>query len=234
MPITTISPLATPVPHPRDVKDRKVTKAWGVCVHTTGRGVPTKALKLGITPEEVAISIYLAPDNPSIGLYTNFPHYVIGSTKGEIIQIADEKERARHCAISDSDRALYLNGKWESKVSKVGLSFWKKKWHFKNPLQMFPGTSINDVYIGIEIIPYIKPFSNGSLFSKIQYDSLWNLIKDIEVRHGTVFDGTHLVGHEDLSPLTRWDNNGGYDPGALRNNPYFTVNLDRSKPFQNV
>lgn len=220
MPINPLSNVARLVQHPRDVTDRRNPQAWGLCVHTTGSGVPTRAKKLGIDPMEVALSVYLAPDGP--GTFTNFPHYVIGSTEGLIVQIAGDNERARHAGIDQKDRQLYLSGAWRKKVSEKVLRMWERKWgSTSSPLHLFPSTSVNEDYLGVEIIPALKRFPNGSLFSSKQYDALALLIRDIENRHKITLLHHRLVGHEDLEPLTRWTSKEGWDPGGLSDDPKF-------------
>lgn len=215
------SPLATMVEHPRDVTDRANVQTYGLCVHTTGSGVPTKAKEHGVDPMEIALNVYLAPDAPSRGVFTNFPHYVLGHD-GVLIQIAEESERARHAAVESEDRAAYLSGAWRKKVSTVGLRLWEEKWPgFKSPSHLYPSKSPNEDYIGVELIPHLVPFPDGSRFSAEQYATLKALILDVEVRHNVRLRGPRLVGHEDIDPLDRWTSRGGYDPGSLQVKPSF-------------
>lgn len=215
------SDVAHLVERPRDVNDRKNPQAFGLCVHTTGSGVPEKAKKLGILPMDVALSVYLAPDNPTMGVFTNFPHYVIDQ-EGIIVQVAADRERARHCGISQKDRNLYLTGQWKKMVSPSVLSLWQMRWpNILSPMHLFPSVSPNEDYLGCELIPALKLNSSGSLFSDLQYTSLAKLIHDIEGRHSIQLRGNRLVGHEDLEPLTRWTKKEGWDPGGLSTSPKF-------------
>jgi len=208
MPVT-LSPLADLVDHPQDVDDRTKVTPFGVCIHTTGRGVPALAKKLGTDPLAVAVDIYCAPG-------ANFPHYVI-SGEGTILQVADERERARHAGINRIDRALYASGEWRRKISPAGLRLWMQRWPgVRSPLQLFPSRSVNDDYLGIELIP--RP---DATFSSEQYEALSELLHDVQTRHGIVLKGARLVGHEDLEPLSRMDSKGGWDPGATRSAPRF-------------
>ena len=210
----TLSPLATLVAKPQDVTNRKNVTPFGVCVHTTGRGVPTLAKKLGISPEEVAAGVYTKPG-------ANFPHYFI-SYSGDIFQVADEVERARHAGIAPEQRPLYISGAWTRRVSAVGLRLWRARWPGKkNPLQLFPGKSVNEAYLGVELIPLLVRQPTGWLFTQDQYWALEDLLVDIEQRHSIVLTGSRLVGHEDLEPLERWNSKGGWDPGALNLSPTF-------------
>ena len=213
------SSIATRVPHPRDVTDRAKEQAYGFCVHTTGSGVPRRAKELGVDPLVVALDIYLEPDDPAHGVFTSFPHYVISSS-GALVQIANDRERARHAGISVGDRAMYLSGAWRSKVSSAGLALWDSKWGLKSPLGLFPSRSPNEDLLACEMIPLLAPLPNGSLFTPVQYDLLAALLDDVEVRHRISLSGRRLVAHEDIEPLARW-NRYGWDPGALAPTPVF-------------
>lgn len=217
-----LSPLAKLISTPRNITDRASAIPWGICVHTTGGGVPELALKKKISSIDTAVGIYTKPDNPPDD-FPPFPHYVIDE-KGGIVQIANERERARHVRITEEERVAYKTDAWRAHVSPFGLSRWDAKWgpHSKrNPLQLFPSRSPNEDYLGVELIPRMHPLANGSLFNAEQYDVLASLIEDIESRYGLFFEAGRVVGHEDLSPLTRWDKNGGWDPGQLRKSPTF-------------
>ncbi len=214
-----ISPVATLVQHPRDVKNRTNPIPYGLCVHTTGSGVPLQAQKLGIDPLQVAHDFYCNPKN-------NFPHYVIGND-GTIIQIAEDTESAWHCGVSVAERAAYLDGSWKKKVSPLTVKYWEDKWNESSPSHLYPGKSVNDVYLGVELIPLIKCLPNKSLFTPEQYKALYSLIKDIEKRYffSQILLGGRLVGHEDVNPLTRSSVSGGWDPGARRKDPSFFWNM---------
>lgn len=209
------SDLATLVGNHQDVRDRPNPKAFGVMIHTTGRGLLDRARRERISPMEAAINVYTAP-----GAY--FPHYVVHGN--EAVQIADERERASHAGVPASQRRLYLSGQWESMVPKKTLKRWRKRWPgFKSPSHLYPGRSPNACYIGIEMIP-----KRDATFSWPTVKTAARLTEDIMARHGIDpgddLDGTgypQLVGHEDVEPLERWNRFGGWDPGALRAKPLF-------------
>jgi N-acetyl-anhydromuramyl-L-alanine amidase AmpD len=170
---------------------------------------------------QVAIQTYTEPDDPKAGRYTNFPHYVLDGG-GQLVQIADERERARHVAITPEQRVLFANGAWIGQVSVVGYALWRARWpDKKSPLQLFPSRSPNEDFIGIELIPSLE-MVDDSLFTEAQYQALSALLADIQTRYGITLTGSRLVGHEDLDPLSRWDKSGGWDPGQLRAKPYFS------------
>jgi hypothetical protein len=212
------------IDRPQDVADRATPTPFGVVVHTTGGGIVRFAAAHGIDPLAAAISIYSAPG-------ANFPHYCIDGT-GVAAQIADERELAPHAGIDAKGRALYLSGAWTSRVSKTGLALWRARWPgVKSPLALFPGRSVNQVYLGIELIP-----TATKTFTLAQYDTLARLLADIERRHGIMLSWSRLVGHEDLEPLERWDAAGGWDPGSLRATQRFSwpAVFSRLRPADSV
>lgn len=218
------SSLATPIFKPRIALKREGKPLlafpeskghwFGICVHTTGRGVPNMAKRLNKTPGEIGVLIYSK-------LWQSCPHYLIDPT-GMIHGITDEKLVAPHCGVKAWQRNQMLDGSWVDHVSSKALYFWNRRWlpRFKSPQHLFPGESGNRAYIGIEMIPSLT-LIDGSFFNSIQYDTLSALISDIRIRHNMNDDKNKLVGHEDLQPYERWDNDGGWDPGALRQDPYF-------------
>ena len=195
---------------------------YGVCVHTTGRGVPDKALREHRTDvASVALELYSRPGE-------NFPHYCI-DWGGCIYQIADEQIRAWHVAITLADRARYWAGSWKTALDPSAVDLWNIRWPgVKSPLHLFPSRAPNNDYLGVELIPRMLrerwPY-NQTLFTDAQYAALSRLLTDIEDRYAITLTGSRLVGHEDISPLTRWDSLGGWDPGALRARPYFDWSL---------
>jgi hypothetical protein len=69
------------------------------------------------------------------------------------------------------------------------------------------------------------PMRAGLRFTRAQHETIARLAWDIAQRHGwpagAWWRTARLVGHEDLTPLSRHDANGGWDPGGLRDAPYF-------------
>jgi hypothetical protein len=72
----------------------------------------------------------------------------------------------------------------------------------------------------------------GLLFTSVQHETIARLVWDIAQRHGWPrhepwWRSTRLLGHEDITPLSRSlpDRNGGWDPGALREKPYWDWNV---------
>lgn len=212
----TRSDLATQVPRPRDVDDRSAP-VFGVVIHTTGSGIVEQAVKLKVNPLDHAVAYYLKPDS-------YFPHYVIG-WDGHCVQVADERERAQHVGLSAADRQLYLSGRWKNRLATELVLRWVTRWPgFASPSALYPGPSVNNVYLGCELTPLLKRDPVYGFFTVEQHKMVAMLARDIGERHGLPsywWTTSRLLGHEDVSPLTRSDKGGGWDPGALRAAPNF-------------
>jgi N-acetyl-anhydromuramyl-L-alanine amidase AmpD len=95
----------------------------------------------------------------------------------------------------------------------------------KSPLGFFPGKSVNAVYLGIELIPLLTRQKDGSLFTPHQYESLSAILRGLRDQHnlpfGAGYFSVHLLGHEDINPLARFNSRGGWDPGSLNDDPTF-------------
>jgi N-acetyl-anhydromuramyl-L-alanine amidase AmpD len=66
----------------------------------------------------------------------------------------------------------------------------------------------------------------GLRFTKAQHETIARLAWDIAHRNAWPSNerwwrSPRLLGHEDITPLSRHDKNGGWDPGALREKPFF-------------
>lgn len=226
-----LSPLALYVDNPRDVADRAVA-AYGVGLHTTGGGVPEKAAKAGISPLEYAIGYYTNPKN-------YFAHYVV-DTDGTRVQIANEREAAQHIGRfpnypnkNPDRREQYMDGSWVKLAPPVVVQAWLDQWghKYKHPYQLFPGPYPNQAYVGIEMIPIWPTPPKGRLrFTPVQHQSVAELCADIGKRNKFPHDWwnmSRLAGHEDISPLDRFDKGGMWDPGFGRPDFYFDFPLVR-------
>ena len=202
-------------PRPRGVP------AWGACVHTTGSGIPKRAQALKRATMSIAIEIYTDPD------MEGFPHYVING-EGAIVQVCEEALRAAHVGriVNGVDRReQYMSGAWEKMIPASLLDRWRRAWPGKkHPYALFPSKSPNEDFLGIELIPMYPPPSQGTRFTRPQMDSLVDLLRDMAVRNkwpAKWATTSRLVGHEDVGILDRFDRNGTWDPGNLREQPYF-------------
>ncbi len=218
-----ISALAHCIDHLRDVKDR-TAPVYGVALHTTGSGVVDKALKLGSTPFDIAVATYTKPDAYAA-------HYVV-DYDGTIAQIGDEHEDLQHVGyISDgvNFRQVFLSGEWEKQLPDGLVQRWKQRWPgVKSPAHLFPGPAPNNVYVGVEMVPWdsriteYAPRAEGMRYTQAQHDAVADLCKDIATRWGISFQKTgSLACHEDLNPIQRSAKGEGWDPGILRVSPWF-------------
>lgn len=202
------------VAHPNTGRKRV---PWGVLIHTTGRGVLAKAALRRKTPMEVAVRAYIDMQFGSEGYKWGGPTYVIDGG-GKIAQLAPDSIRTNHCG--GPNRAKYLSGEWKSLVPGKVLELWTKAWAPRpHPYSLFPSRSPNEDMIGIELIPTIT-----ARYTDEQMAALAELVQDIGERNRFPDGWCHtsrLLGHEDVDPITRSDRGGGYDPGALRDNPRF-------------
>lgn len=211
------SPLARQIDHQRDVRDR-TRPVFGCVVHTTGRTIVQRALRAGADPLDFATGYYADPAH-------NAAHYVVGWS-GQIIQIADERERMAHVGIA-AQRQLYLSGEWVKHLPAALVARWRARWPgVKSPAHLFPGRSANDAYVGIEMLPLVPgtdyvPLGDRLWYTAMQHESVRGLVRDIAGRWGFELAGGRLVGHEDVNPITRHNRGGGWDPGALRESPRF-------------
>jgi N-acetyl-anhydromuramyl-L-alanine amidase AmpD len=199
---------------------------YGICVHTTGSGIPNAVAKSGKPHLEVARETYL-----SMGLVG--PHYVI-DPYGHVEQYADVGVVRYHVGVLAEHRRSFLDGHWledKNRIPADVVAWWQARWPgVKSPSHLYPSKSANKDYVGIELIPcgryltmpgIIKPqwrWEHGSRpgfdfqrFSVEQYCALAKLCNSIAEENG--LDLTKrgvLVGHEDVNPYTR----PGWDPGS--------------------
>jgi hypothetical protein len=235
VPVLMLSPLAAQVAGvrpPNLARDRGVP--WGALLHTTGRGVVAQAKAEHRTPLEVAVEVYIASQNGSNGYFWGGPHYVIDHD-GKSHQLAPENALTAHAG--SANRPAYLSGHWEAKCSGAAITQWRRRWpNYRHPYALFPSTSPNHDYVGIEMIPcgpgFGTPMRPGLLFTAAQHDGAAELVREMGARHGWPA-GWHktsrLLGHEDVDLLERMDGLGGWDPGWLRADPYFDFDYVRAR-----
>lgn len=167
-----------------------------IIVHTTGTSQLDKILH------------YYEISGHGIG-----PHYLI-DIEGKIYQFVPESQVAFHAGIDPMERAQYTTGTWIK--SCPGVSKWQAKWPgLKSPLEFITGEFPNYVSIGIELQE--PPHTQPEKFHDIQYTTLKALILDIKTRHNIPLDAQHILGHDDVNPLSRYGDNGGKDPGPKFN-----------------
>lgn len=213
-------------------RTRRKGEVRGVILHTTGSTIVLAAKKAKRDVLEHVVEHYLTHDEG--------PTYVIGPS-GKIVQVADEDKVTWHAGIKQEQLAAYMNGSWRNKV-QAHLR-WDEVWNkhgiydprllvgahrdggFPDVNEHFLG--VNEHFIGIEMPP-IAPAPKGALrFTPEQHQAAAELCADILARRGLLGRAPHTVvlGHEDVNPLARFDKDGGWDPGALRLQPHFDMNL---------
>lgn len=210
-------PWAVQLPDLVEDKPRGVA-VFGLCVHTSGRGVLTKARKLGISPIECALAYYQSAAYSA--------HYVC-DYDGTLYQITADDRRVSHIGLTPEARLRYISGKWRRDVSGSGLDSWLQRWGTSaSPASLYPNRYPNTDYVGVELLPRVETLSSSKAewYTADQHATVGKLAYDLRRRHewpGNFALRGRLVGHEDLSPLTRWDRGGGWDPGARRLAPRF-------------
>lgn len=223
------SPLARKVPGVRAPETARSRRVWGFLIHTTGGGVTDKAARTGKTPLQVAIETYIASQNGANGYFWGGPHYV-ADFDGTLHQIAPDEAFTAHAGGPNRDK--YLFGSWKTIVSSETVFQWQRRWPMmKHPYSMFPSTSPNADYVGLEMIPVGDGFGGSSMapglrFTRAQHDAVIALGHDLAKRHQWPdgwFNGGRLVCHEDVDPIERSDAHGGWDPGVMRDKPYFDL-----------
>ena len=197
-------------------------------VHTTGSGIPDKAVREGVDIVEMTHRVYSG--------MREGPHFVI-VPDGRVFQYRQLNEKAWHAGVDGAERRDYLSGNWLAKVAKGVASWWKARWvGIQSPQHLYPSTSPNEDYVGIELVPcvaYVKgnngslkpvfgePAGPGQRFTAQQYTSLAMLVNELSSKYGIPLSGGRLVGHEDIDPMDR----PGWDPGDMHG--YFSWSLLR-------
>jgi N-acetyl-anhydromuramyl-L-alanine amidase AmpD len=200
---------------------------YGICVHTTGDGIPAEVAKSGKTHLAVARSTYL-----NMGLVG--PHYVIDPF-GAVDQYADAGVVRYHAGVEAEQRRSFLDGHWledANRIPKAVVDWWQARHPgVKSPSHLYPSKSPNKDYVGIELIPAgrytttpgmikgswkfehgTRPGFDKQRFSVEQYVALARLCNTIAEENGLDLGKSGvLVGHEDLNPYTR----PGWDPGTM-------------------
>lgn len=206
---------------PKRRRRLRTMRPWGLCVHTTGRGVVKKAQERGTQPHEEALVVYAR----SLG-----PHYC-GSYSGQLYQLQADDRYGAHVGISAAERRDYLDGSWKyewARATSANVARWQDAWPgFKSPQHLYPTKSPNGCYVGLELVPLsVKEAANNDSwwYTRAQCRLVAMLGLSLAVRYEWPADWwrtSRLVGHEDLDAKERWDSGGGWDPGALRDQPRF-------------
>lgn len=229
----------------QDPADGLERLARGYLIHTTGGGVLDKAKQTGKTPLAVALATYAASQAGSNGYRWGGPHYV-GDHDGKLYQIAPDNVKTAHCGgrsdkFPNGTRPHYIDGSWAKLLPATVVELWRKRWpNMMHPYSLFPSRDPNTDYVGLELIPIdvgnaeamkaTPPMAPGLRFTKAQHDTAVRLGRDLFARHEWPrTERWRLLGHEDVDPLNRSDSLGGWDPGAMREKPYFDFDYVRTE-----
>lgn len=237
----------------RPLRDAEYRNPWGACVHTTGSGITDNAVYetlplvstrvkpkrrkrvVPLRPIDVAIDWYRKSQNGANKYLWGGPTYVVDHD-GTIWRLAPEEVLTNHCGGPNRDR--YRDMSWLDKASRAMVARWNAQWgpRYDDPYDLFPSRTPNKDYVGVEMIPcgdgFGDPMRDGLRFTKHQHDSLIDLLRDIGMRRQWPpgwWRGSRLVGHEDVDPIERDDEGGGWDPGWLRAKPYFDFDYVRRR-----
>jgi N-acetyl-anhydromuramyl-L-alanine amidase AmpD len=217
-----LSRLSSVATLPRTDATDRTAPVYGVVVHTTGSSIVDKALKNRQTPLDAALAYYRTSPY--------FAHYVIGYG-GETAQVADEHEKAMHVGWGQEARGAFLSGRWMDTLPRAYCDAWHARWPaYVSPAHLFPGESVNNVTVGVELLPWrpgcpmIHQPEGALRYSKAQHVAVARLAEDIATRWGFPPGWSRtgrLAGHEDLNPLERVTKSGlGWDPGVIRPEPW--------------
>jgi hypothetical protein len=217
-------------------------EVYGLVVHTTGGTLPGKALKKGTTPDKYAADYYLK---------TGGTHYVNGwggVDGGHLHQVMNEKVQAQGVGTrkdqpEKNQWKSVAAGRFEADLPPIVVRLWRARWPgVEDSLKLLPvHSSANRTYVHVECPPCVyyrngtgplivepsaPPLRDGLRFTRAQHETVARLAWDIAQRHnfpsGQAWWRTpRLLGHEDITPLSRFDKQGCWDPGGLREKPYF-------------
>lgn len=159
------------------------------------------------------------------------------ATKGT--QYKNGKKTSSQTSTSASIKA----GRFLKDIPSNLAKWWQERWpDYKHSQEFFAGTSANSAYAHVEMIPCVfrgtlangkkglvpgaKPLRKALKFTQAQHEAIAALALDIALRNGFSEEEEwwltpRLVGHEDLTPISRCTSSGGWDPGYLRAEPYF-------------
>lgn len=141
------------------------------------------------------------------------PHYLIGQSEGEIVQLAREGVAAWHVGSAKGKWYKLPKFAWCDKNSK----WWQARFpELKSPAdlakgRLWEGWSCNNNSIGIEVSPPLD--DPRAPWSDAAWKMLTELCTDIAVRHNIPLVKTHILSHSDSHPRTRSAKGKPWDPG---------------------
>lgn len=187
----------------------------GLLIHSTGPGMAKYAAKYKLSQIETVVRVY--------GNLSNNCAHVVVLPDGTRVRTVESYLVAPHCGVTASERSRLLDGSWRAWTSDAAEALWDARWPgVKSPQHLFPSASGNDSYEGLETwkLP-ARDATTGTYYTAAQYKSTAEWVVEREREWGFVAEGSRLVTHEDVQPFTRWDAEGGRDPGVLRLAPFY-------------
>lgn len=206
----------TRVGHPR----RDVADIVGHILHTTG------------DKDEAKILNYYATSSEGI-----CPHYFVNYT-GDVYQFCDLDRVAYHAGygkadLGDGQAELYAAGLdvWTRRINRAPwkldepspiYDWWKTRWPgLASPLDLPFGDKPNRRSVGIELQEPTDEMSDVTPdhFTDAQYARAAELVLSsrASLRMSAPLDARHVVGHSDVTPISRSNKRGGWDPGPRFN-----------------
>lgn len=211
-------------PDQRPDKRRK-GRVRGLCLHTSGRGILKKAVG-GKTPDQAALEYYAKAKYST--------HYVLGLER--TWQLTNDHERISHVGYlrpgmtAAAVKKWYSSGAWEKELPKAFVA----RWHAMFPEHASPAHLIpegyqtpSDAFVAAELIPctgFAEPIRPGYLYTASQHVQAAFLAVDLAARHGWErgwLTSGCVATHEALAPHDRAKAGQGWDPGILREKPWF-------------
>jgi N-acetyl-anhydromuramyl-L-alanine amidase AmpD len=192
---------------PKDTKKRRLDLVNSVVIHTTGYGVGLQRIVKHQKEKEDSLKIIgeiYAHRMATILKYKG--HFLIDHT-GEIWQFFDVGEIAWH---SGSKQRTNL------KKNKP-FKWWSNRWGgvVKKPTDLPSWDhSPNINSIGIDLLAH----GNGEIteaYTEEQYKSLARLVYCLCEDYSIPYEREHILGHEDIDPISRGTEKGGWDPSPF-------------------
>ena len=221
------SPIAKRSREPWDGRPRPLKwrgAVHGLVVHTTGRTIVNRAIKLGKDPGQFAIDYYQR---------TTGTHYVI-DYDGTIWQVASEHERAYGVGTKEQENAENSREGWQKIAGPIVAQAWIDTWgNTRTPLGLIPDHP-NACMVHCELPPLPaerrnEALASGLWYTAAQHEAVAHLAIDIAQRNGFAHvrawwlpkAGERILEHGDITPVSRMDPNGVYDLGGRRLSPRF-------------
>lgn len=241
------SPIATVIGDDNDWRSapERTEKVSRLVVHMTGSSIVESAIRKGVDPYEHALSYYTGKGASSHYLL-GYDGQLFQMTDDRLrvghVGVTG-RERQMYLRGAWERQGLELDGKAVT-ISKDTVAFWKQAWPFyKSPQHLFGSQSINDCSVGVEMPPCGR-YVHGKWESLLgvqrhsttrhtvqQHVGVALLACDVARRWGWTgrwwidpHGGPrtpYLPGHEDVDLYGRSQRSGGWDPGALREQPYW-------------